>query len=240
MNKRGFTLAEVLISLGIVGVCAAILSPAIVNIMPDKNKTRVLQYYSAISNANVELLNDDEIYYRKLNYEKDSDNKEGIKFEYQEYDDNGNIVTIGGEEDPNADKVRLYIPEKRETETWTADDGTTREVNERLSRQCQGGLDCTQKSNSERYCPGANGAGKYASCLSDKLGLVNGQYKDNSTWSIDNNHLISITTPSGDTFKFQVDNWGGVTPEDALSKVYLKNVMRVNAKKDKEEAFGSQ
>ena len=237
MNKKGFTLAEVLISVGIVGVCAAILSPAIVNIMPDKNKTRVLQYYSEISNATVELLNDDSIYYRKLEFEKGEDGEDGIPFVYQEYNDEGELITIGDDPDENP---RLFIPEKRTSEDGTVEDN-------RFARTCEGGLDCTEASNHKTICHNSSGNDKYAKCLSDKVGLSDGKYKDGSIWSISTGsapYTVSITTPSGEVFAFEVDNWGVVSPggrkNKKLTEVYLKNVMRVNAKKDKEEAFGSQ
>ena len=47
--KKAFTLAEVLITLGIIGVIAALIVPAISNVKPDKNKTAYLQVYDTIS-----------------------------------------------------------------------------------------------------------------------------------------------------------------------------------------------
>lgn len=226
MNKQGFTLAEVLVALGIVGVCAALIAPAIVNIMPDKNKTKVLQYHAAITNATVELLNDDAIYYRKIDYRSETINEDGF------------------------DKVTIQIPEKV-TETITDEDGTERTI-VTYKKTCEGGLDCTEASEG-RYCSGASGKTKYQKCLFDKLGITDETYKDGSNWSMENGDTYKITikvTPEGcgefsasckkpNTFKFEVDNWGNVEPVDKLSKVYLKNVTRVNAQKDKEEALGN-
>ncbi len=47
--KNAFTLAELLITLTIIGVVAALIVPAISNLRPDKNKTVYLQVYDSIS-----------------------------------------------------------------------------------------------------------------------------------------------------------------------------------------------
>ena len=45
MKKFGFTLAEIMIALSIVGVMAAVVGPAITNLAPDKNKVIYLDYF---------------------------------------------------------------------------------------------------------------------------------------------------------------------------------------------------
>lgn len=57
-NKSGFTLAEVLIALGIVGVIAAILVPAFGNSRPDKSKIMYLKAYDGLTEAMTTLVND--------------------------------------------------------------------------------------------------------------------------------------------------------------------------------------
>ncbi len=48
MKKRGFTLAELLIVLGIAGVVAAVILPAINGLMPDKTKINYLKVYDEL------------------------------------------------------------------------------------------------------------------------------------------------------------------------------------------------
>lgn len=57
MKKLGFTLSEVIIALGIVGIVATITTPMISSLIPDKNKALVLKTYKIISGINEDLLN---------------------------------------------------------------------------------------------------------------------------------------------------------------------------------------
>ena len=63
MKRRGFTLAEVLITLAIIGVVAAAMAPTIGNLIPDKNKAQVIKIYKTIADINESLLNNPSLYY---------------------------------------------------------------------------------------------------------------------------------------------------------------------------------
>lgn len=62
MKKFGFTLAEVLITMGLVGIVAAIALPSLNKAIPDSNKAKVLKAYNTITNINQKLLNDPRLY----------------------------------------------------------------------------------------------------------------------------------------------------------------------------------
>ena len=62
MKKSGFTLSEMLVALGIVGVIAAMTIPMIHKVTPDKDKTMVLKAYKTISGINYKILNDQSLY----------------------------------------------------------------------------------------------------------------------------------------------------------------------------------
>ena len=62
IKKHGFTLAEVLITLGIIGVVAALTVPAVNKIRPDKYKITYLKTYDALSQAVQDLANNSKEY----------------------------------------------------------------------------------------------------------------------------------------------------------------------------------
>ena len=80
MHKKGYTLAEALIALGVIGVLAALMLPMINKIKPDTTKISYLRVYDAINEAVdiminnqmvYPLVNDDETreYYKYLKYD---------------------------------------------------------------------------------------------------------------------------------------------------------------------------
>lgn len=72
MKKSGFTLAELIVTLSIIGVAAALSIPAVSGLMPDKNKAKVLKYYASMGNAVNDILSNDKMYhpYTTVNYTK--------------------------------------------------------------------------------------------------------------------------------------------------------------------------
>ena len=63
MNKKAFTLAEMLITLGIIGVIAAITIPALVAQRPCENKINLLRAYNTLSRAVTDIASDETLYY---------------------------------------------------------------------------------------------------------------------------------------------------------------------------------
>ena len=64
-NKNGFTLSEVVITLGIIGVSAALMGAAVGNAMPDKDKVKVLNLHQSITAITENVLGNISIYYKK-------------------------------------------------------------------------------------------------------------------------------------------------------------------------------
>ena len=62
MKKFGFTLAELLVAMGVIGIVAAITMPSLSQLRPDKNKLMVLKTYKTIVDTNKELLSDPSLY----------------------------------------------------------------------------------------------------------------------------------------------------------------------------------
>ncbi len=62
MKKFGFTLAEILLSMTIIGIVAALTAPTLINMMPNREKAMTLKYRKLITEMNVELLNNRSYY----------------------------------------------------------------------------------------------------------------------------------------------------------------------------------
>lgn len=60
--KKGFTLAEVMITLGVLGVLAAILIPAVMNVNPNTNKVMFKKAYTILEKAVNDLIGNDTYY----------------------------------------------------------------------------------------------------------------------------------------------------------------------------------
>lgn len=62
MKRKGFTLSELIVALGIIGVVAAVAAPMINGIIPDKDKVLVLKVKRELSLINSDLLNNPTYY----------------------------------------------------------------------------------------------------------------------------------------------------------------------------------
>ena len=62
MKKNGYTLAETLITLGIIGIISALLLPAVKNMRPDERKISYLKVHDAVVTAVKELASDSRLY----------------------------------------------------------------------------------------------------------------------------------------------------------------------------------
>ena len=63
MKKLAFTLMELLMSLAVIGITAALVAPALSNIMPDKTKMQVIKAHKVLADVTHDLLNDPMYYY---------------------------------------------------------------------------------------------------------------------------------------------------------------------------------
>lgn len=63
MKRRAFTLSELLITMTVVAIISVLVAPAITNLMPDKNKARLLKYNVMLNNTINEILNDESLYH---------------------------------------------------------------------------------------------------------------------------------------------------------------------------------
>ncbi|MFI3300247.1 MAG: prepilin-type N-terminal cleavage/methylation domain-containing protein [Candidatus Gastranaerophilales bacterium] len=68
MKKRGFTLSEVMIAITIVGILAAIITPTIMGLRPNKNKMMIKKSYYIAESVVSGLINDTSLYEDMTSY----------------------------------------------------------------------------------------------------------------------------------------------------------------------------
>ena len=62
MKKFGFTLAEMVVSMAVVGVIAAISAPLVNDVIPDRKKVQVLKAYKQLTKINQDILSNPGLY----------------------------------------------------------------------------------------------------------------------------------------------------------------------------------
>ena len=220
MKRFAYTLSEVLVTLTIIGVTAAMITPAITNIMPDKKKAIVLKKYVEIQNATQQALNDSR-YYRQ-----DEENPEN--------------KCIGLACTTRADAS--VIPEGEEPINWEEDNkyqfvmqnllgGTfERYAAPNLFFRTDDGVLYQVSRTVVNAQPNNNGGSTTTASTRISITLSNDYYDgEPAAFSADNQNPR--------TFRFSVDTYGNVTGNDPLTRAYLMNPNKLNNKaKDLEQA----
>ena len=209
MKKNGFTLAEVLVTLSIVGIASALLTPIIGNSIPDKNKTTILNLYQTIAANTESMLSNSSIYYG--NEEKyDAATKKLIR------DCSGGI---------DCQQQPLIDPY----------DNSDYKGAKKYARLLANSLGATNISST----PSGNDDTTVFETTGGILWSIESKDKGESKITIDVNgekgkncsyNKTSCTKP--DQFKFKVNYTGEVVAADALTDAYLKNSLKLNDKKN--------
>lgn len=220
MKKNGFTLSELLITLTIIGIAAAISAPALTRLMPQKDKMQVIKYYHMVDNATDELLNTEGVYVLERNgdgvitCEGFACTKQPSVFPYNNNADadkySGNLKL------PNllADKLSLAQQEVGPgKDFWrgSASDGSVWlfEDLDEMQPNLSGTIHLTID---------INGIGKG---------------EDNNFKLSNMDDKGSINKP--DRFMFEIDKFGDIKGFDPLTKVYLSNPINMHRKKEDKE-----
>lgn len=206
MKKFGFTLTELIIALGVTAVAIALTLPAISDLMPDKNKMKVIELYNKINIINEKLLADKSLFNTKYYYDEENDK---IAIEYSGFADTDDPLK---EDSPDYYKNELKYPrilygmltdKESSASVGALNDGSYWTI-KKVKR------DITNKPYSIKY------TFEY-----DLNGIDNGS-----------DCYYSSSCKKPDTFVFIVDESGNVTAGDALTKAYLMNPFEMHSKKE--------
>ncbi len=207
MKKFGFTLAEILITLGVIGVASALTAPTISNFVPDRNKVTVLNIYQGLTSLNNMLLGSETIYYQTPRYVADTNSfmhncygfgctDKPLDSEHSSFSGNGKYVGL----------VVKYLSKSGESASGTS-----------KTFKCHNKASCTINSKK--------------STASDGYNIVNSQFTIKLNDGKNNCHYSS-TCPNPDQFRFYIDTFGSVKPADPLSEAYLRNQLNMSRKKE--------
>lgn len=229
MKKNGFTLSELIITLSIIGVASALMMPAITKAMPDKNKTKILGIHSKLASAVNTVVEDDAIYWC-LDYPENTpaqDKFEGLSCEYRPRRAPFNNSDYENENKfENLLKYQLGLEDLNAAWngfTYSTPDG----VYWRIERGCS-------NIDTNVFTAQANGACNPHNSFSYRITVdVNGNSTPNTLYSPNMRRSLMP-----DRFRFRVDNYGSLTPDDAMSASYLKNSTRASSKKDDKRDAG--
>ena len=218
MKKHGFTLAEVLIAIGIVGVVAALVGPALIAKFPDRNKVKVLNIHTAISRATMELLTNDQVYYKEI--VKITSSVDPDQIGAPDLDDNGQYkyTCDGSLECVAAPLIEGYT-------TFTGADKYPKCLIKKMN--LSGDKYYTDGSTIEVSAEGSSGEGSLPTSYKIEI-------------DVNKNGPDCFAGDDGcknpDKFRFSVNKWGKVEPVDALAIQYIKNPTNLNSRKDKQAA----
>ena len=234
MKKFAFTLMELLTAMAIIGITAALVAPALTNIMPDKTKMQVIKVHKVLSDITKDMLNDP--YY------------------YHDYEDKNEYSRVGLGADGLDSDTEQFPALKAEVES-------SEYPGNYISRY-SGAMKYCAVAAKKMETNGDLGGDEMECTFSTIDGIYwlfkpESFVKDTESKIFTRNYEVSINLNNDDIygdsgvassenkkptkFKFYVDGYGKVTghPSDKLTIQYLKTRTKLNNKKaDYKAAFG--
>ena len=245
MKKFGFTMPELIVTIGIVAVTAAVAAPVIGNLMPDKNKLKAIECYNLVNAATEEFLSNEGIYYAPDDWT------------YYRYDVRGNIVSTlpQPEELPDGypDCEALMCWGDPQVSPYNNLPGGMAKFSELLFRKY--GIEGNVNNNGVGNGVASDGTSWSITAfieLDNNGARVRGynggrNQVDFYAYRIDIDVDPSATSPncmygaggctSPDRFRMYVNHEGNLFAGDPMMEAYLANPLNMNAKKeDRQEA----
>ena len=240
MKKNGFSLAEVLITMAIIAISAAMLTPAYINLKPDRYKYKVLNCYKALNEITEDLLGNSDLYFQSPAPEDNENFPENYYISI-----NNGVQIVNPETEFGclglACTQRTALPEEhplyhsnqvRFSNVW--------KYPNLLVESMQ--LDSMELCNN----PGDYAAGISSNQIKWRITINRfdtNQYSSKTTYNV----VVDMNRDEGpnrfygqngekhpDRFKFIVDTSGDITGGDPLTQQYLRNMTNIRKESDYE------
>ena len=78
LQKKGFTLIEILIAMALVGILIAVMSPNLAKVLPDKNKAMFIKAFTRTEVAVASMLADPDMYRNRYDYASQKFDRYGL------------------------------------------------------------------------------------------------------------------------------------------------------------------
>lgn len=212
MIKKGFTLQELLITMGIIGIVAALTIPGVISMMPDKNKTMYMKAYNTLTTLTDEILGDSSLYWTNYNAATGAPTCEGMRCLNIPIDTRINNAFSATDWDEGAKKFGVCLASKLNIkETFGSDIifGTSGDDGVRFTTI--DGIQWTYEPNN----------------INDQKITINLNPTDaNAT----HNCVYSDNCTNPNQYEFEIDQFGGIQATDALGRAYLENPTDMHSK----------
>lgn len=208
-KKKGFTLQELLITVAIIGIVAAICAPALVGMMPDETKSKYLKVYTTLSTLTAEILDDPSLYWTTYSNYGDPECS-GLYC-----DDAPKIAPYDGDNDfSSLTKFPMILSKKLNLA------GEVDKTGHSVDFYTQDGVLWSFESQigSDLDVPG------YKVMLTHLI--INLEPDKNNSCSYSSDCI------NPNEFKFEIENDGGIKAADALGMVFLQNAVDLNSTKE--------
>ena len=205
--KKGFTLNEVLITMAVIGVIAALTIPMVNSIKPDANKTKYIKAYNALATLTAEILDDSALYY--TTYNATGEPCVGLACSSKPV-----VAPLNTDNYSGRNKFPMILSTKLNVSGDVANDS----ANGTVSFTTVDGIQWNFTTDND-----------YKTTLQINVNPNDNNASHNCVYSAD------CTKPN--QFTFEIDNDGGIRPTDSLGQAFLENSTNMNdMSKDRERA----
>ncbi len=218
MLKKAFTLQELLITMGIIGVISALTLPAIMNAQPDKNKSLYMRAYNSLTTLTADIIDNSELYWTEYNADgsisrNGLSNVQTLNFApYNQIANSAGVTNICT--GPAKYPIILY------SMLNTANAPTI-------------------SANNPFVVSFYTTDGMFWRFESDPTKINSNELEYTLTLDVDgaegDNHIYDADHTNPDQFEFAISNEGDIQPADALGMAYLQNASNTTSKSDDKE-----